>query len=399
MSGTALRDDVRAAVWATRMVFAANGALFATWVSRIPAVRDDIHADARGLGFALLCAAVGSLVAMPLSARLIRAVGDRAVIGGCVAVSLVAYPALGLVRSLVGLGAVLLFVGAAVGVWDVAMNVAGHAVETAAERPLMPGFHAAWSLGGVAGAGAGALAASAGLTPLAHFVLAAGVIAVVAGLSLRRLPDSRAAGSEPGGEHHVPGRTTGALVRDPRVLALGLMTFCAAWAEGSANDWLALLLADDRHASQALAAAGFTVFASAMTVGRLAGNRAVATLGRVPTLRWGAGVATVGVVFLLTVPSMVVAYGGAMLWGLGIAAAFPLAMSAAGETPGRGPGAIALVSTIAYSGFLIGPPLVGTLAHRVGLDGALWVVVLLTGGILVLAGTARPVRPRSDVPG
>lgn len=395
MGTTTGRYDVRAAAWATRMVFAANGALFATWVSRIPAVRDDIHADPRGLGFALLCAAVGSLAAMPLSARAIRAVGDRAVIGGCVVVSLVAYPALGLVRGLVGLGAVLLFVGAAVGVWDVAMNVAGHAVETDAGRPLMPGFHAAWSLGGVTGAGAGALAASAGLTPLAHFVLAAGVIAVVVALSLRRLPDSREAASAAAPEVE----RVGALVRDPRVLALGLMTFCAAWAEGAANDWLALLLADDRHASQALAAAGFTVFATAMTLGRLAGNRAVATLGRVRTLRWGATVATVGVVALLAVPSMAVAYGGALLWGLGIATAFPLAMSAAGETPGRGPGAIAVVTTIAYSGFLIGPPLIGSLAHGVGLGGALWVVVLLTGGVLVLAGTARPVRVRSDVPG
>jgi MFS family permease len=168
------------------------------------------------------------------------------------------------------------------------------------------------------------------------------------------------------------------------------MTFCAAWAEGSANDWLALLLADARDATGAQAAAGFAVFATAMMLARLAGNRIVATVGRVTALRYAGFVALAGVVVLLTVPALAAAYAGALLWGLGVAIAFPLAMSAAGETPGRGPAAIAMVSTIAYSGFLIGPPLIGTLAHSAGLDHALWVVALLAAGMVVLARSARP---------
>jgi fucose permease len=172
------------------------------------------------------------------------------------------------------------------------------------------------------------------------------------------------------------------------------MTFCAAWAEGAANDWLALMLTDDRDASGALAAGGFAVFAAAMTLGRAAGNGVVERLGRVRSLRIGAVVSAAGVVVLLTVPALGAAYAGALLWGLGIAVAFPLAMSAAGETPGRGPSAIATVATIAYAGFLVGPPLIGTLAHEVGLDHALWVVVVLVAGILALAGTARDPRSR-----
>jgi MFS family permease len=386
-------DVVRRQAWATRVVFAANGGLFASWVSRIPAVRDDLGADERGLGFALLFAAVGSLLAMPLSGRLVGRVGARRVLVVCVVVCALAYPALGLAPDLVVLAAILLVIGAGVGVWDVAMNVSGHAVEQAAGRDLMPGFHAGWSIGTVVGAGAGALAARVGLDPTVHFALASLVLGGSALLAVRTMPDGeqgdRTGAAE--GEHHVPG-PVGPLVRDLRLLGLGAMTFFAAWAEGAANDWLALMLHDDRAASGALAAIGFAVFAGAMTVGRLGGTPVVNRLGRVPTLRWGALVTASGVVVLLTVPVLAVGYLGALLWGLGIAVAFPVAMSAAGETPGRGASAIATVATIAYAGFLVGPPLIGSIAHQVGLDHALWLVLLLAAGILVLAGTARDPR-------
>lgn len=382
--------DVSRAVWATRIVFAANGGLFATWVSRIPAVRDDLGADERGLGFALLFTAVGSLLAMPMSGRMVARAGARTVITVCVVACVLAYPALGLAPSLVWLGAVLLVVGAGVGVWDVAMNVGAHEVETRAGRTLMPGFHACWSLGSVAGAGLGALAAQAGLSPAWHFTVMCAVVGAVTVASLRWMPDGRAAHdpADAEGEHHVP--TGGPVIRDVRLIGLGVMTFCAAWAEGSANDWLALLLADERGASGASAAIGFAVFSAAMTTARVAGNRLVAQFGRVPALRGGAVLAGLGVVLLLVVPELAVSYVGALMWGLGVAIAFPLAMTAAGETPGRGPAAIAMVSTIAYSGFLVGPPLIGTIAHATGLGNALWLVVALTAGMLALSGTARP---------
>ena len=376
-----------------RVVFASNGGLFATWASRIPAVRDDLHADERGLGFALLFIAVGSLIAMPFSGRLVAAVGARAVLVACIVACCLAYPALALAPNLMVLSAVLLVIGAGSGVWDVAMNVSGHVVERDAGRDLMPGFHAAWSIGTVVGAGIGAVAARADVDPFWHFAVMNALVLVGGLWSVRIMPDGRdeTAGDNAEGEHHVVS-PVGPLVRDPRLVGLGVMCFFAAWAEGSANDWLALMIHDHRDASGALAAAGFAVFATAMTLGRLAGTPVVTRFGRVRTLRVGAGVAAVGVVLLLVVPVLAVSYLGALLWGLGIAVGFPLAMTAAGETPGRGPSAIATVATIAYTGFLVGPPLIGTFAHAVGLDHALWVVVALTAGMLALAGNARPLR-------
>lgn len=386
---------VRRQAWAVRAVFASNGMLFATWASRIPAVRDDLHADERGLGFALLFIAVGSLIAMPFSGRLVAAVGARAILVACIVACCLAYPGLALAPNLVVLSAVLLVIGAGSGVWDVAMNVSGHVVERDAGKDLMPGFHAAWSIGTVLGAGIGALAARADVDPFWHFAVMNALVLAGGLWSVRVMPDGRdePAGDNAEGEHHVVS-PVGPLIRDPRLLGLGVMTFCAAWAEGAANDWLALLIHDHRDASGALAAAGFAVFATAMTLGRLAGTPVVTRFGRVRTLRAGAGVAAVGVVLLLVVPVLGVSYVGALLWGVGIAIAFPLAMTAAGETPGRGPSAIATVATIAYTGFLVGPPLIGTFAHAIGLDHALWVVVALAAGMVALAGTARPVRDR-----
>ena len=377
------------------IVFAANGGLFATWVSRLPAVRDDLGASERELGFALLFTAVGSLLAMPLSGRLVNAVGARKVMAGCVIVCCSSYPLLGLAPNLIVLSVVLFVLGAGVGVWDVSMNVSAQVVEARAGRTLMPGFHAGWSIGTVTGAGIGALAAHYGVSPAAHFGLMCLVVGAVSIVLLQIMPDGRDESHddvvETGGEHHVAVRPR-PLILDPRLLGLGVMVFCAAWAEGAANDWLAIMLTDTRDASGATAALGFAIFAAGMTAARAAGNKIVDAFGRVRTLRIGALVTAVGLVIVLTVPWLGAAYFGALLWGLGIAIAFPLGMSAAGETPGRGPSAIATVATIAYSGFLIGPPLIGTLAHEIGLDDALWVVLVLAAGILLLAGNARDPR-------
>ncbi len=394
-------------MWATRLLFATNGGFFASWVSRIPQVRDDLHANDAGLGLALLGLGLGSLLAMPASGKVIARLGVRPVLAATIVLATLDFPLLGLVGSLPLLGLALAVLGASAGVWDVAMNVAGHAVEVRAGRTLMPGFHAYWSLGGVTFAGLGALAARAGLSPPRHFAVVAAALGAVALLAAFRVPSGPAGPADVLVEPHdvlvepadvlvephegmAPARPQWALT-DRRVLALGLLTFCAAWAEGSANDWLALLLADERGASAALAAAGFTVFATAMTTGRLVGNRVVARLGRVRSLRWGAAVAVAGLVVLLGLPRLELAYLGALGWGLGIAVAFPLAMSAAGETPGRGPQTIAAVATIGYLGFLVGPPMTGALAHRIGLGSALWLVVGLVAGLAALAGSARPV--------
>ena len=275
------------------------------------------------------------------------------------------------------------------------MNVSGHAVEEAAGRDLMPGFHAGWSIGTVVGAGAGALAARADLDPAWHFGLAS---LVLAGCGAGRGPVDAdglqaEAPSTREGEHHVPGPTGRA---DPGPAA----------ARARRHD---LLRGVGRGVRQRLAGAD-----ARRRPGRLRGRGRARLRGvrrrddrgaarghpgghpvrpgahAARGCRWSRRPASS---CCSPCPVLAVGYLGALLWGLGIAMAFPLAMSAAGETPAAAPSAIATVATIAYSGFLVGPPLIGTIAHAIGLDNALWLVLALAAGIFVLAGTATHPRP------
>lgn len=383
---------LRPAARASAVVFTANGALMASWVARIPAAKAHLGASAGGLGTALLCAGIGSVVAMPFSGRLVSRHGSRPIIAVCAVVGAVAYSCLGLVGSLVALGAVLFVIGACVGVWDVAMNVQAHHVEVATGRPIMPLFHAGWSAGGIVGAALGALAAYLGLGIGTHLTIASVVALVAVFAALRSyLPD--AGDVDEGGAEAQHGGMR--LLRDRRVLLVGAMGLSAACAEGAANDWSALMVVNVHDATQAQGAIGFGVFAAAMALGRAGGTWAVERFGRVGVLRWGGVLAAVGVVVAVASPVLALSYLGILLWGLGLSGGFPLAMSAAGETPGRGPQAIAVVSVLAYGGFLIGPPLIGHLADVTGLGRALWVVVALGAAMAVTAGaTSTPVaRP------
>lgn len=375
------------------MVFAVSGALFSTWVSRLPALRDQVGAGPADLGTALLAAGAGSLVLMPVTGRLCSRFGSRAVVAGTALPGSVVIVLLSRVTSLPQLVAVLFAWGALFGSWDVAMNVQGSHVERAAGRAWMPRYHASWSVGGVLGAGLGALAAHAGLAVPTHFLLAAVVSAgaVLAGLAAF-VPDGRTGETDPGagGAGEPDRRQVRARLLTPRLLVIGLVTVCATATEGAAADWLALLLTDDLGVDAGAAATGYAVFATAMATARFTGTWLLERLGRVRTVRWAGVVAAVGVATTVLAPGVVVAWAGAALWGLGVALVFPAAMSAGGETPDRAADGIAAVSTIGYGGFLIGPPLIGHLAERIGLAEALWVVAAAAVGMAALAGALRP---------
>jgi predicted MFS family arabinose efflux permease len=181
--------------------------------------------------------------------------------------------------------------------------------------------------------------------------------------------------------------------REPRILLIGLMTLGFAFAEGSANDWLAVALVDGFGADNAVGAAGFAVFVAAMTVGRLFGGALLERWGRVVVLRAGAGVALAGLALVLVGGHVAVAFAGAVLWGLGAALGFPAGISAAADDPVMAAARVSVVSSIAYTAFLAGPPLVGPLADRVGMPGALVVVVAALALSMLTAGAARRPGP------
>jgi len=288
---------------------------------------------------------------------------------------------------------VLFVFGMAYGSWDVAMNIQGSYVDRSAGRDYMPRYHAMWSVGAAVGAGIGALAASLGLGLTAHFAIAVtigcgGAIALV----LLFFVDDR----EPAAPHVevVEDDGSSSMVK-PRLLSrrlvlLGVITLCACLLEGAAADWIALYLTDERQATEALAALGYGIWATAMALSRFSGTTLIGRLGRARAVRLAGAVVLAGVVATLAAPGVYGSLVGVLLWGAGVALVFPASMSAGGETPGRAADGIAAVSTIGYGGFLVGPSLIGLVANQVGLGTALWVLPVLALGIVLLAPVVSP---------
>ena len=394
MTDLQVSPRVRHARTAVAAAFLISGLAFASFVSRTPALRDTLGLSSAELGLLLLCVSGGSIAGLPLSGPIVQRLGSgRAALAGAVSVGLgLAGLSAGLVAASVPLVAPgLVLVGLGIGVWDVAMNVQGADVERQLGRSLMPRLHAGFSIGAVAGAGLGALSAANGIS-LAAQVLAIGVFAPVSmALAVPRFLPDRAADRETEREPRVSALTAW---REPRTLAVGLMVLGFAFTEGSANDWMAVAMVDGYGTSETVGAVGFGIFVTAMTVGRLLGGSALERFGRVPVLRATAALGLAGLLLVLLGGSTPVAMAGAVLWGLGAALGFPVGMSAAADDPARAAVRVSVVSSIGYTAFLAGPPLIGLLAEQAGILRALFVVVGALALGLVAAGAARPL-PRT----
>jgi fucose permease len=322
---------------------------------------------------------------MPLTSRLCERFGLRRVLTtaiiGCTAMFFVAT----LVPQIVALAAVLLLLGVGYGTWDVAMNAAAHGVEIALARPLMPRFHGAFSVGGLCGAGLGAVAAGLGVAVWTHLAVAGAAVVIAAALASRHLPEEAPSPSGPDADRGEARAVT------PRLVLLGLLTACTTLGEGAAADWGAIFLTDERDAAESVAAIGYAGFAGAMAVGRFGGTWVLSRFSRVRALQASGVLAAVSVLSLVVIDSVAAGLVAMIGWGLGVALVFPAAMSAGAENSRRPAQGIATVATIGYFGFIIGPPTVGLVAGAAGLGTGLLVVSSLLLLSVVLARAARPV--------
>ncbi|MBO0877374.1 MAG: MFS transporter, partial [Pseudonocardia sp.] len=276
----------------------------------------------------------------------------------------------------------LALTGVGMGNWDVAMNVEGAEVERRRGWSLMPRLHAAFSLGTVTGGGVGAASAALGI-PLAVQVVAAALLAPASMALATRcfLPVAARAADRP----REPGGGLRAW-REPRTLLIGVLTLAFGFTEGTANDWLAVALVDGHRTGEVLGAIGFGAFVTAMTAGRLGGGAMLDRFGRVAVLRCTAVLAVAGLLLVILASSIAWVLVGALLWGLGASLGFPVGMSAAADDPTRAAMRVGVVSSVAYTAFLAGPPLVGFLAEHIGILHGLFVVL----GALVVGAMVTP---------
>ncbi|KYK15226.1 MULTISPECIES: MFS transporter [Streptomyces] len=381
------RNDLTRLRTALTAFFALDGFVFAGWVVRIPAIKEQTGASTGALGLALLGVSAGAVVTMTLTGRLCRRYGSHPVTVACAVLLCLSVALPPLTHSALALGLVLLVFGSAYGGINVAFNSAAVDLVAALGRPIMPSFHAAFSLGGMVGAGLGGLVAGS-LSPVRH-LLCLTVIGLVVTLFAGRALLRCAPAAPPDGA--VPDR--GAPRRLDRrtrrlVVTFGVIALCTAYGEGAMADWGALHLAQDLDASPGLAAAGYSCFALAMTVGRLTGTILLERLGRTTTVVAGGTTAVAGMLLGSLAPSVWAALFGFAITGLGLANIFPVAIERAGAL--GGPAGVATASTLGYGGMLLGPPAIGFMADWFSLPTALTSVAALAAvAVLVAVATRR----------
>lgn len=380
----------------------------ATWVTRTPAIRDELGASIEAMGLVLLGLSIGSMIGILGAGALVRRLGTRPLIllgGALPVIGMVLVALLAPAQVPAGVWAGLFLIGFGSGVAEIGLNVEAAAVERHIGRPVVPVLHACFSLGTVVGGVVG-IAMTAARTPVAvHLLVGAVVMAALAAFAARNLqPLPRAAAQTDGAdaaETVGASRVTTATRRSVITVQLALIaviTLAMAFAEGAASDWLPLLMTTDHDAPEAVGSLVFTGFALAMLVGRSAGTPLVTRLGRGPVVRLCAAVGGIGVLLVVVSPSPVVTAIAAAVWGLGIALGFPLAISAAGDHPTDGDRRVSVVATAGYIAFLVGPPLLGFVGEHLGLQAAMLVPLVLLVAAFVVAPAARDADVRRTVP-
>lgn len=372
------------------------GLALASWITRTPAIRDALAVNTAGMGVLFFCLAAGSLSGVLAGTPLVLRWGTRTTIGltltlwigGTVVIA--GGTALG-APVLVGAG--LACFGAGLGCAEIAFNIDGAALERERGRSVLPYLHGAFSLGTVIGGVGGILCTVGGVPAPLQLGVSAAIATIAALAALRAIPAGTGRRVRDAAEDARPPR---APWRDGRVVRIGIVVLVLALAEGTANDWLPLVMVDGHGLSESTGSLVYTTFAAAMTIGRIAGPQLLRVVPRVAVVAGSAVFAGMGIVLIVVAPTPALAYAAVVMWGLGAALAFPVCISAAAEgDPATSSQRVGAVAATGYIGFLAGPAALGFLGEAVGIRFALLAVLAL----VVVAATLSPaVRPPRGTP-
>ncbi|MEV7799551.1 MFS transporter [Microbacterium foliorum] len=389
--------------WRTAIfaIFLASGLSIATWASRVPDIKLALEVDKAQVGMLLLGAGIASIIGISTSPAIMARTGAR--LGMMVSIFTFAsgVALIGIGANVLGSYSVVLIglvlFGLGNGCVDVMMNVEATAIEQHSGKTILPLFHAFFSFGTVIGAGLGALAAQLQINVFTHTLVVAIAIATIGVISIASVP-RRAEALDPtaddGEKVHWRERMHVAMSawREPRTYAIGVVMLGMSFAEGGANDWLALGVAEDHGGGTALGAAALATFSVAMTVVRVFGGPLVDRFGRVAVLRILSVAAASGILLFILAPSLPLVFVGAALWGVGASLGFPLGMSAAADDPAKAAARVSAAATIGYISFLGGPPVLGFISEHIGLLNTLYILVGLVVLSGLFSGAARPLR-------
>jgi fucose permease len=366
--------------YALPVLFTLFGVIMGSWAGRIPAMAERVHVSHSALSMVLLCGGLGAVLSYPISSRMMASLGARKTLlfSGmallCVLIAIGAAPTVPLLMMAV------LSLGITASTFDVAINSAATAREKATGKSELSKLHGLGCAGGLAGATLGSLMASLHILPVTHFLMLAGPLVFVLYYAYTMLDAD----------------DTGAAVEKkkfslPRgeLLVLGTLGFLGSMAEGSIADWSGVFLKEHFGASDGLAPLALSCFSVTMLLSRLVGDKLKTRYGARPLVTSGAMVGAAGLFFAVLSPDAHFALFGFAVAGLGMSLVFPFVFSAAG---GQGPAALAGVASMAYSGSLMGPPVIGAIAQGCGMQIAIAYVGGLAALIAWVATRARMLR-------
>lgn len=388
------RKALQLRTWALFTFFFLPGLVMASWATRTPAIRDTLSVSTAGMGIVLFGLSIGSMGGILCSGWLVKRFGTRTIIRsgmtlmviGMLVMSLALYLASPL---LFAFGLALL--GSGLGSAEVAMNVEGAIIEGLMKKTVLPMMHGFFSLGTLVGAGIGLSLTAWNVVSWGHLLLIGLVVIAPIAIALIAVPHGVGKDNPEKSETHEPHRP---FYKDIQLLLIGFVVLAMAFAEGSANDWLPLLMVDGHGFSPTSGSLIYVGFTLGMTVGRFTGGWFIDRYSRVIVVRACAIMGVIGIGMIVFVDSAFLAGVSVILWGLGTSLGFPLTISAAGDT---GPDSASRVSVVAASGyvaFLVGPPLLGFLGEHYGLRHAMLVVLtLMIIAALVARAVAKPGQP------
>lgn len=379
-------------------LFFITGIDMSSWVTRTPAVRDLLDASTGRMGIVLGGLSIGSMIAILTSGPAVRRFGAR---------RMVAVTSVGLVLGmpLVALGAAtgsapvvmcgLFCFGIGVGGGEIPINIEGARVEQESGRSFLPAMHGCFSAGTVLGAVCGILANTQDLPVTWHLVIAGVLTLVLVVWAIPQLPE--ATGKVTGNtRERQAGSGASPSWRDARLIMIGGIVLAVALAEGTANDWLPLVMVDGHGLDPTLGSAVFALFAASMTIGRFAGGPVVRHLGRPVVLGASAGFAALGLASVALLDNPVLATIAVVVWGLGTSLGFPLAISAAGDSGPDSAARVSAAGVVGYVAFLVGPPVLGLVGDHIGLRGALLLPMIVVALAILLSPAARTTAPAED---
>ncbi|RZK49703.1 MAG: MFS transporter [Pedobacter sp.] len=329
-----------------------QGISFASWASRIPDLKSSLNLSDAALGSILLALPLGQLITMPFSGKMTSKYGSLKVLRLSVPLYSFVLVGLGLANSGWQLAFVLLLFGISGNLCNIALNTQAVAAESYFKKPIMTSFHGAWSIGGFTGALIGLGMMNFHISPMYHFV----VVMLLAWLNVA-LSNGYLIRKKKVTEPHKAKlfqKPSGVLIQ------LGIIGFCSMATEGAMFDWSGVYFKDIVKAPHALIILGYASFMIMMATGRFLGDNIIQRFGRKRSLQVSGFIITAGMFLSVLFPHIISATLGFMLVGLGVSGIVPMVYSVAGTNTKVAPSmAIAMVSSVSYLGFLMGPPLIG----------------------------------------